>query len=219
MKLIQLIIVILLLASCQNKQASESIRNERWWTEADRSLILAELLRTTNELKDEIEFLSAEQWNFHETPNRWSIAEIVEHLEMQNQLHYREITVVSNAPQYLQFRSITEGMDSYFSDYGTDTTRGKAQWFLEPLGRFGTKAKCENAFYKVRGKLTQFVKETPIDLRKQFTFRTPVEGKDVATIKISQVRDLHQLLLTGIGHTDRHLTQIRKIKEDSNWPN
>ena len=75
-------------------------------------------------------------------------------------------------------------------------------------------------FKKVTHKtFSQFVKETPIDLRKQYTFRTPVEGKDISILKIGQVRDLHQLLLTGIGHTDRHITQIRNIKKHPEWPN
>lgn len=90
---------------------------------------MAELIRTTNELKHGIDSVSPKEWNFRETPDRWFIAEIVEHLEMQNQLHYREISVVSNAPQYIKVRSTTEEMDSYFSGYGTDTTQGKAQWF------------------------------------------------------------------------------------------
>ena len=76
----------------------------------------------------------------------------------------------------------------------------------------------KNAFLRARGKLTEFVAQTEIDLRKQFTFRKPVEGIPVEELSIREVRDLHQLLLTGIAHTDRHLRQIRKIKEDEGYP-
>jgi hypothetical protein len=76
----------------------------------------------------------------------------------------------------------------------------------------------EFAFYKARGELLKLVEDTDIDFRKQFTFRTPVEGKDITALKIGQVRDLHQLLLTGIAHTDRHLNQIRQIKQHSDYP-
>lgn len=198
--------------------SGQSSDTDRWWTEEDRQLIIDGLNRTTEALRLEIENLTDEQWNFREAPDRWSIAEIVEHLEMQNQLHYREITAVSNAPQYLEFRTITGGQDQYFSNYGTDTTRGKAQWFLEPLGRFCSKEEGENAFHRARGKLVEFVEKTEIDLRKQFTFRTPVAGKDISALRIGQVRDLHQLLLTGIAHTDRHLRQIRNIKQHQDFP-
>lgn len=212
------LLVSLFFFSCEPASVSEENKNnERWWTEEDRQLIISELNRTTEALKTEIGDLTNEQWNFREAPDRWSIAEIVEHLEMQNQLHYREISAVSNAPQYLKFRVLTKGKDAHFSNYATDTTASKANWFLEPLGRFCTKEAGANAFFRARGKLTEWVEQTGIDLRKQFTFRTPVKGKKLSELKVGQVRDLHQLLLTGIAHTDRHLKQIRKIKRHKNY--
>ena len=204
--------------SCDSTSSMENSELDRWWTEDDQQLIISELNRSTHELGGEIENITDDQWNYREDTTRWSIAEIVEHLQMQNQLHYREISVMSKAPQYLQFRSITEGKDVYFSNYSTDTTRGKAQWFLEPLGRFCSLKDGEAAFYKVRRELTQLIEQTDVDFRKQFTFRVSVERKEITDIKIGEVRDLHQLLLTGIAHTDRHLNQIRKIKLHQDYP-
>ncbi|MGI9543991.1 MAG: DinB family protein [Cyclobacteriaceae bacterium] len=213
-----LLFLILIMACNPASTSQENTAVGKWWTEKDRSFIISELNRTTEALKAEVENTTDEQWHFHERPSRWSIAEIVEHLEMQNQLHYREISVVSNAPQYLEFRLITAGNDQYFSNYSIDNTRSQARWFLEPLDRFASKQDGVAAFYRARGKLIEFVEETEIDLRKQFTFRTPVEGKEVSELKIGQVRDLHQLLLTGIAHTDRHLGQIRNIKLHEDYP-
>ncbi len=209
----------LFLLSCEQSQPTNStVDNERWWTEEDRQFILSELDRTTQELDTEIKALSEQQWNFREDSSRWSIAEIIEHLEIQNQLHFREISVTANGPQYIKYRSITKGQDQHFIKYATDATPGQSQWFMEPLGRFPDKEDAWEAFSRARGGLRGFVQQTPIDLRRQFTFRTPMEGKAVSDIKIGQVRDLHQLLLTGIAHTDRHLSQIRKIKEHENYP-
>lgn len=207
--------LILTLISCSETDAPV----ERWWTEGNRSFILSELDRTSAELAAEIDLLTIDQWHFREEEGSWSIAEIVEHLEMQNQLHYREITVVANAPQYLEYRAITEGQDQYFIDYATDAAPGQAQWFLEPIGRFDNKELGAIAFFRARGKLREFVAQTQIDLRKQFTFRTTVEGKEVSELSIGEVRDLHQLLLTGIAHTDRHLAQIKEIKQHKDYPN
>ncbi|MGI9550820.1 MAG: DinB family protein [Aurantibacter sp.] len=215
---LKIISVCLLVVACNFNSSTNNNPSNGWWTEEDRKLIISELNRTTYELQSEIDNLSDNQWNFRENINRWSIAEIVEHLEMQNQLHYREISVMLNAPQHLQFRTITEGQDFFFSKYSTDTLRGKAQWFLEPLGRYCSINDGQAAFYKARNELTRLVQQTEIDLRKQFTFRTPMAGKKIEDIKIGQVRDLHQLLLTGIAHTDRHLGQIRKIKLNRDYP-
>lgn len=205
--------------SCQ-KAPDASVENPKtnWWTADDRALIISELNRTTNELRQEIADLSDRQWYFKERADRWSIAEILEHLEMQNQLHYREITIQANSPQHLKYRSITMGKDDYFTRYATDTIKGQSQWFLQPLGRYNSKPEGETAFYTARNALKNWVEETEIDLRKQFTFRTPVEGRDISELRIGQVRDLHQLLLTGIAHTDRHLRQIRTIKQHPDFP-
>ncbi|MCE7996580.1 MAG: DinB family protein [Roseivirga sp.] len=191
--------------------------NEAWWTESDRQRILSELDRTTQKLKKLTGELTESQWQFRESPDRWSIEEIVEHLEMQNQLHFREISVVAHAPQYIEYRGITEGQDEHFTSYATDATPGQSQWFLEPLGRFqGSDALA--AFSRARAGLRAFVENTDVDLRKQFTFRTPVAGKVLSEIRIGQVRDLHQLLLTGIAHTDRHLDQVSKVLEHPGFP-
>lgn len=215
---LKILLICLSIVACDFNSSTKNKESNRWWTEEDRKLLTSELNRTSHELQVEIEHLTDDQWNFRENANLWSIAEIVEHLEIQNLLHYREISVTSKSPQYLQFRSITEGQDFFFSKYSTDTIRSKAQWFLEPLGRYCSTKDGQAAFYKARNELTLLVEQTEIDFRKQFTFRTTVEGKKVQDIKIGQVRDLHQLLLTGIAHTDRHLNQIRKIKLRHDYP-
>ena len=201
--------------SCGQATATDALP---WWSDADRNEILLDLDRTTKALLAEIGELSQAQWEFREEPSRWNIGEIVEHLEMQNQLHFRELSVTSKAPQYVKFRSITKGRDDYFSHFASDTAQGVAQWFLEPLGRFPTREKGKEAFLRARSNLMKFVRETNVDLRKQFTFRVPVEGVKLSDIKIGEVRDLHQLLLTGIAHTDRHIAQIRKIKRNAGFP-
>ena len=209
--------MVLLFCGCQNESKNYS-DNTTWWTEEDRQYILSELDRTSEELASEIQSLNDIQWHFREGSDRWSISEIVEHLEMQNQLHYREISVTMNSPQYLEFRKITKDRDDHFTQYATDLSPGTARWFLEPLGRFSTKQEGEHAFFRARNELRTLVERTNIDFRKQFTFRTPVHSVPFDSIKIGQVRDLHQLLLTGVAHTDRHLRQIRNIKLHPEYP-
>lgn len=215
--LLVIFLFLMLIGSCHTDEINEASES-KWWTEADRRHILSELKRTTKEVVTEITNLSTDQWNFRAGPSHWTIGEIVEHLEMQNQLHYREISVTSNAPQYLQFSVITKGRDDYFSSYATDTVRSDAKWFLEPLGRFHSVEMGKDAFVRARLHLSQFVSTSQIDLRKQFTFRRPVHGTAVVDLKIGQVRDLHQLLLTGIAHTDRHIHQIKSIKQLKAFP-
>ncbi len=208
-------IIMAFIAGCNNQLDNQT---QRWWTEEDRQLILSELNRTTTELKSEIDSLSTDQWSFREDSDRWNIGEVVEHLEMQNQLHYREISIILNSPQHLEYRIITKGEDGYFTQYATDTSKGQANWFLQPKGKFKSKEAAEEAFYLARKELSKLVRTTTVDLRKQFSFRVPANEKKIDEFKIGEVRDLHQLLLTGIAHTDRHLRQIRRIKSHPSYP-
>ncbi len=215
MRLLAMVYLALLVSYDGLTQGASSLH----WSNEDRTSILLELDRTTSELRQEIQDLTQAQWDFQEDPTRWSIGEIVEHLEMQNQLHYREIYAVANAPEMPKYRQLTQGADAHFIKYATDAEPGQAQWFLKPLGRFPTKAQGLTAFLKARGELRSWVATTDRDLRQQFTFRNNGGKKSLEDLKIGEVRDLHQLLLTGVAHTDRHLLQIRKIKSHPLYPN
>jgi hypothetical protein len=217
-----LFLILTTLHSCKTTGVEESAKeltNTKLWTAEDRAFILDELARTTNALKLETEYLTEEQASFRLNEKAWSITEIIEHLEVQNELHFREIRAIAKTPQLLEYVAIVKSNDNYFQSYATDTVKGKSQWFLEPLGRFGTKTAALEAFLRVRHHFTEFLANTDIDLRKHFTFRRQLEFVDAHNFKLGDVRDLHQLLLTGIAHTDRHLTQIKRIKQDENFPN
>nr|WP_299384776.1 DinB family protein [Allomuricauda sp.] len=188
------------------------------WSIADRKLLVRELTRTTEELYNEVWHLAEEQYQFRENDSLWSIKDILEHLEMQNQLHFRELRVVMNSPEMSEYTVITRGQDQYFTKYSTDTTKSKAQWFMEPRNRYSTIQDGWNAFHIARKELLLLVASTELDLRQHFTFRVPTSRIAVEDLKIGQVRDLHQLVLTGIAHTDRHIAQIKKIKEHPDYP-
>lgn len=219
--------LFLLVSSCSHepppqaeaKPASLEIEvPKKIWTEDERRFLLSELDRTTAELKKETENLGEDQWHFKEDRFRWSIAEIVEHLTLQNELHYREITVLADGPELPQYLSTTKGQDDYYKAYATAPEKSQAKWFLQPLGRFRPWRQHMNGFLRARDGLRDFVEATDVDLRKHFTFRNKAGTKNISELNIGDVRDLHQLVLTEIAHTDRHLRQIRQVKKHEYYP-
>ncbi len=60
------------------------------WTEADRKYLLDNLIRSKQELIDETKNLTKKQWNFKESPDRWSINQIVEHICIVELIHMHE---------------------------------------------------------------------------------------------------------------------------------
>lgn len=221
-----LIVTLILLSvtsiSCENQQNEKKVdqenTSEKLWTEENRQFLIQELSRTRNELINEVKDLNDKQWNFKEEPGRWSISEIVEHLEVQDELYFREIFLTSKTPQSTKYIEIVKGNDEKFLAYAVDTTKGKAAWYLEPIGRFCSKELAEKSFLRTRNHLIKFVEETDLDLRKFFTFRKYIDDGGLSDVRLWDVRDLHQLLLTDIAHTDRHLNQLRKVKDHPNYP-
>ncbi|MCA4897760.1 MAG: DinB family protein [Bacteroidota bacterium] len=82
MKSILLIITLVVgfYSPTQAQTTSEKTVPVPVWTEADRKFLLDNLTRTKEELISETKNLTKQQWNFKESPDRWSINQIVEHL-------------------------------------------------------------------------------------------------------------------------------------------
>ncbi len=203
----------------EKKEVIPSAEKVKLWNEKNKQYLIKGLERTRNELINEIQNLSNEEWEFKEEINRWSIAEIVEHLEVQDELYFREIFLTTKTPQSDKYIEIVKGKDEEFLKYAVDTVKGKTGWTLEPIGRYCSKESATNSFLRTRNNLIQFVEETDLDLRRFFTFRKYLDDGGLSNVSLWDVRDLHQLLLTTIAHTDRHLNQLRKVKKHSKYPN
>ena len=68
---------ISLFSSAQNNITPDSIKV---WTDTDRRYLLDNLARSRDELIKETKGLTDKQWNFKESPDRWSIKEVTEHI-------------------------------------------------------------------------------------------------------------------------------------------
>ncbi len=223
MNQIQILLLLLLISTSSLERSKKPdqpylVLKNNLWTESERQLLIDGLKRTENDLINEIENLNEDQWNFHESPERWSIREIVEHLEIQDEMYYRELYIISKTPILPEYVDLVKGNDSKILEYATDPTPGNSGWLLAPIGRFCDKASSIKAFERIRGEVIKFVKESNQDFRLHFTFRKYPEDGSLSNPGLWDIRDLHQLLLTTIAHTDRHIGQIRKVKEHPDYP-
>jgi quinol monooxygenase YgiN len=197
--------------------SSSFSKNENLYPAREKEFLINGLQRTRKELINEILNLSEQQWNFKEEHNRWSIAEIVEHLFAQNESYRIEMRTALNQPPSEQFVQHAKGNDKVFIDYATDTLKADAG-FLSPIGRFCTKEKAMFAFNRTQDALVQLVSGSTKDFRKHFTFRNFVFDGHLSNAEVYNVRDMHQLMLTCISHADRHLNQLRKLKQHPAYP-
>jgi len=208
---VEIMLLLSLGFSCQT--SPEDIPISKQWTEKERILLLNELEGTRKELLQQVNRLNERQWFFKSDSQSWSVAEIVEHLDLQENMHYREVYIISQTPQNPELLGKTQKNDSLVSAYATDPKKGVADWYVQPRGRWCDKESALAQFNRTRIQMLEFVKNTDEDLRLQFTYRKKVPEND-----FRRVRDLHQIILTTIAHTKRHIHQIERIKVHSDFP-
>lgn len=185
--------------------AIPSFAQEKLWTAADKQSTIDQFIRTRDAIVKETEQLTPEQWAFKESPDRWSIAEIVEHLALWEIIWSREIGIGSrNKPQPELLK--TTRPDSYYHEFIMEPAQHKAAEIATPMGLIKGK---DNLTFFLRGRdanLT-FLRNTDADMRSIFELTATPEP-----------RNLHQALIYQWGHVDRHLRQIAKVKSHPSYP-
>jgi len=209
-----LICSILIFWSC-NKQ--NRTNPERLWTEEEKATLVTGLETSLSDVMNEVSSIEDSLWASKQYSNQWSIAEVVEHLILQDQAYYREIKVVSSLPNMPEYINQVKGNDAKFLEYASDPAKSKADWDVTPTGRFCSKKDALNEFNKVRDEIIKLVSNSETDFRQVFTFRKipqEVIERNPEFYRVREVRDLHQLVLNAIAHTERHNEQLKRIKEN-----
>lgn len=177
------------------------------WTETDRKYLVDNLTRSRDELIKETQGLTKAQWEFKESPDRWSINQIVEHIAIWELLLSHDISRAYNAGAKPD-RIKTAGPDSTFVNFIYETTPHYSLEYTKPFSYtipMGINPLANNLawFLKMRNESIDFVGKTPDDLRVYFR---------------STTGSIHQAYIYVFGHTDRHLRQIRKVKQHAKYP-
>jgi hypothetical protein len=177
------------------------------FSEKDREFALKYLNETRDDFVKQLTGLSQAQMNFRAAEGRWTIAEIAEHITVVESALFGMITnqVMRNPPPKC---------DDPFRIADTAvvlTVTNRSQKFsapeqLRPTGRWKTRDELLASFDKTRGQTIDFFKNNKADLRSTFG-----QGP-MGTL------DSYQWFLYAIGHSDRHLAQLKEVKADPNFP-
>lgn len=179
------------------------------WTEADRIYLVENLIRSREELVKETAGLTEQQWKFKESPDRWSINEVVEHIGIWEMLLMYDITrglragIVPELAMAAQADSIPlsfimEQTVHHSADYTKPFT------YTVPMGLNELRSNVA-LFLKLRNESIKYLETAKEDLRR---YSRPHDKSS----------SLHHAYIIVFGHTDRHLRQIRNIKKHPNFP-
>lgn len=151
--------------------------------------------------------LSDAQWNFKQATNRWSVAQVTEHIAAAE-----DFLMDMVRQQVMKAPARTNTIDVAALDEWVLTTipdrskKVQAPEPLQPSNRFGSSKDSLKHFQASRAKTIAFLKETK-DLR-QHAVDSPL-GKQL---------DAYQWVLFVAAHSERHTKQILEVKADPNFP-
>jgi len=178
-------------------------------TAEERAAALQQFQATRDNFLKSIARLSPKQWSFKPAPDRWSVAEVAEHITVSEATLFGLVQQkIMQSPAAPEKREQVKGKDQMIMEKMPDRShKAQAPEFLRPTGRWATEAELSKAFEDSRKATMDYIRTTNDDLRDHF-FDHPAFG----------TLDGYQWLLLISAHSARHTAQILEVKADPNFP-
>ena len=175
-------------------------------TQAEKDKALQYLEMTRKGVLDATKGLSEAQWNFKPAPDRWSVAQVVEHIAAAEDF-LRNVTKekVMQAPAGEPGRDVKKTDDTVLAMVPDRTHKAQAPEPLLPTNRFGSPEASIKHFLESRAATEDFLKTTT-GLREH-----------VADSPLGKL-DGYESILFIAAHSERHTKQINEVKADPNFP-
>jgi len=175
-------------------------------TQYERDFALSSLHASRKVFLDSITGLSAAQWKFRPGLDRWSIAEVAEHVALTEEFLTDYAQRLLKTPA-VKDRKVDPAADASILTRVQDRT-DKATHPPEtaPTGRYATPEAAAAAFKERRDRTLDYVRTSRDDLRFHVSGTGP------------EAMDAYQMLLMIAGHTDRHVAQINEVKASPKYP-
>ncbi len=172
-------------------------------TQPEREHLVAHLQMTQSWLTDEVSSLSAAQLNFRPAPEKWTVAEVVQHLVISEPNYWNLLQKsLKEPPKKLENRHAD---DADVLWYGIDRTRhDKTSPDENPKDQKIDVAQAMKTFLAMHARLLEIAQTSNEDLRGH---AVPEWGVDA-----------YQCLLEISTHEQRHILQVREIKASPGFP-
>jgi len=174
-------------------------------SQPEQEKALRYLEETRAGVMDAVKGLSEAQLRFKPAPERWSIAEVVEHLALTEELVENILGKIEQAPAGAQERDLKKIDAMILASVPDRTRKFQAPPEISPTGRW-TEAEAIKHFQAARKQVAAVLSSTP-DLRKH-VIDHPALGP----------LDGYQWILTTAAHSARHTKQILEVKADPHFP-
>ena len=176
-------------------------------TQAENERALAYLESTRANVLAATNGLSEAQWNFKPAPDRWSVAQVMEHIAasedfIRDGLIKEKVMVSAVGPRDRDVKKIDDAVVKMVPDR---SHKAQAPEPLVPNNRFGSPEGSLKHFLESRATTEQYLKTTS-------GLRDHVMDGPVGKM------DGYEFILFIAAHSERHTKQIEEVKADPNFP-
>ena len=196
--------LLLMTGTAVLSEAAAASAQEVTQAEKDRALQYLEL--TKKNLLEATKGLSDAQWNFKPAPDRWSVAQVTEHIAAAEDF-IRDITKekVMTSPAGEAGRDFKKTDEAVLAMVPDRSHKAQAPEPLVPTNRFGSPDGSLKHFAESRATTEDFLKNTA-------GLRDHVMDSPLGKL------DGYEFVLFIAAHSERHTKQINEVRADPNFP-
>ena len=175
-------------------------------TQAEKDKALQYLETTKKGVLEATKGLSEAQWNFKPAPDRWSVAQVMEHIATAEDFIRGMLKEkIMMAPAGEPGRDVKKTDEGVLAMVPDRTTKLQAPEPLVPTNRFGSPEASLKHFVDSRATTADFLKSTT-------GLRDHVADSPMGKL------DGYEFVLLIAAHSERHTKQINEVKADPNFP-
>ena len=176
-------------------------------TQAERDAALKHLQQTRDAFLKSIDGVSEAQWKYKPAADRWSIAEVAEHIAISESLILGLITDKVLKGPALPPNTPLASTDTMLAGLLDRSQKFQAPEFLQPATRWTSRDALTKDFIAARTKTAEYVTSTADPLH--------AHG---APHPVFKMLDGYQWILLLSGHSARHTAQIEEVKASAGYP-
>jgi len=176
----------------------------------ERDRAMSYLHATRKQFLDAIRGVSPEQAKWKAAPERWSVAEVAEHIAVSEEFIFQVVTdkILKTPPATDAQKAAAKGKDAtVISEVPDRTHRFQAPEPIMPAGKYASLAETAKAFTASRDKTIRFIETTELSLRDH-----------IVPHPVAKELDAYQWILLIAAHSERHLKQLQEVKNSPGYP-
>jgi hypothetical protein len=177
-------------------------------SQAEKDRALQYLESTKKGVLEATKGLSDAQWNFKPAPDRWSVAQVMEHLAAAEDMIRglaQDQAMKTPAIPVRDPEEIKKADEAVLAMVPDRSHKAQAPEPLRPTNRFGSPAAAQKHFMESRAITEEYLKNTS-------GLRAHLGDSPLGKV------DGYQCVLLIAAHSERHTKQMLEVKADPNFP-